>query len=144
MKAPRRLGIIAWTAGQEASKLCVPSLCKANGRTPPTLAPRGHIHFWRKTNLHFLRPLLQLPERQASLAEAPTCLASLRLAAKAPAREETAAPQLHSCGNPGLPQLPHDKPTPKPGISSQSSNFIYKISQSDLNNEETMAPSVPG
>lgn len=116
--------------------MSVPSLCEANGSTCcrglPTLAPRGHIHFWKKTNLHFLWSLLQLPERQASLAESPTCLASssLReLAAKAPAREETAAPLLPSCGNPGLPQLPQDKHNPKPGTYSQSSNFIYKTSQ---------------
>lgn len=96
-------------------------------RTPSPCPQRSHsLLEENKSPLPAARPLLQLPERQATLAELPTCLASLCLTAKAPAREETAAPQLPSCGNPGLPQLPQDKPNPKPGIFSQGSNFIYK------------------
>lgn len=118
------------------------------------LALRGHIHFWRKTNLHFLpQPPLLLPEMQAALAGSRTCLASLPHSAW---RQRLLCPILLAVGTPAF-RLHFLKinPTPRRGRSCCSSTpappgtsgkrgFIYKACHSDLNRRKTMAPSVPG
>lgn len=79
----------------------------------PSLALKGHTHFWWKTNSYFLPllALLQFSHRRASLAGEPTCLAPPHLAAEAPVLEEMAAPSVSAVGTSVFPSFLKTNPT---------------------------------